>query len=325
MIKNRIQGTLLVFLASPLLPGCQRAAKPENERYQGVDELDERVLGFEVGGRVAELRVAKGDRVESQQKLATVDDSMERTAREARAAETNAAKAQVELLEAGARPEEIRALQARIRSVKTTEALLAKNLTREKTLLQRGVSSQSAVDELQTKLDATIADRQALDQQLKALRRGARKQEIAGAKSRVEAAEKTLSLQSERIDLHTLHSPMKAVVLDVHVEPGEVVAPGAPVLTVADTTRPYAEVFVPVGQLDGIKVGTPANLRVDSTPQAFRAEVDHVARHTEFTPRYLFSDRERPNLVVRVRLRIEDPEQRLHAGVPAFATFDRAK
>ena len=36
--------------------------------------------------------------------------------------------------------------------------------------------------------------------------------------------------------------------------------------------------------------------------------------------RFLFSERERPNLVVRVRVRIEAPDGDLHAGLPAFAT-----
>jgi hypothetical protein len=52
-------------------------------------------------------------------------------------------------------------------------------------------------------------------------------------------------------------------------------------------------------------------------PEALPGSVEHIARQTEFTPRYLFSERERPNLVVRVRVRIADPAQRLRAGVPA--------
>ena len=52
--------------------------------------------------------------------------------------------------------------------------------------------------------------------------------------------------------------------------------------------------------------------------------MEHIASQTEFTPRFLFSPRERPNLVVRVRVRIEDPEERLHAGVPAFVTIEGA-
>jgi hypothetical protein len=54
-----------------------------------------------------------------------------------------------------------------------------------------------------------------------------------------------------------------------------------------------------------------------------RGTVENVARKTEFTPRYLFSDRERSNLVVRVRVRVNDPERHLHAGVPAFVSIDR--
>jgi HlyD family secretion protein len=84
------------------------------------------------------------------------------------------------------------------------------------------------------------------------------------------------------------------------------------------------DVFVPLGKLDGIVVGAPASLRVDGTDRVFSARVDWIARTTEFTPRFLFSERERPNLVVRVRLLVEDPEQRLHAGIPAFATIEHS-
>jgi hypothetical protein len=59
-------------------------------------------------------------------------------------------------------------------------------------------------------------------------------------------------------------------------------------------------------------------VRVD-TGEMLPGAVEWISPRTEFTPRFLFSDRERPNLVVRVRVRIDDPERRLHAGVPAFA------
>jgi len=55
----------------------------------------------------------------------------------------------------------------------------------------------------------------------------------------------------------------------------------------------------------------------------FAAVVESVSPDTEFTPKFLFSDRERPHLVVRVRVRVQDPERRLHSGVPAFAQVQR--
>jgi HlyD family secretion protein len=109
------------------------------------------------------------------------------------------------------------------------------------------------------------------------------------------------------------------------VDPGEVVAAGTPVVTLADTEHPYADVFVAQGNLAGIVVGGAARARIDALTETFAGHVEHIARRTEFTPRYLFSERERPNLVVRVRVRIDDPAQRLYAGVPTFVSIERTK
>ncbi|HEY8040403.1 MAG TPA: hypothetical protein VIF15_11445, partial [Polyangiaceae bacterium] len=85
----------------------------------------------------------------------------------------------------------------------------------------------------------------------------------------------------------------------------------------------YVDVFVPEGQLEGVRAGVRTEVRVDATGAPFSAVVEHVSPQTEFTPKFLFSDRERPHLVVRVRVRVEDPERRLHSGVPAFARVMR--
>ena len=94
-------------------------------------------------------------------------------------------------------------------------------------------------------------------------------------------------------------------------------------ITLADTAHPYLDAFVPQGELEGIRPGVRAEVRVDATSAAFGGVVEFVSPETEFTPKFLFSDRERPHLVVRVRVRIEDAERRLHAGVPAFARMPR--
>ena len=54
------------------------------------------------------------------------------------------------------------------------------------------------------------------------------------------------------------------------------------------------------------------------------ARIEHVFPNTEFTPRFLFSESERPNLVVRVRVRIDDPRRELHAGRARVRARSRA-
>src|SRR5690606_9994234 len=106
-------------------------------------------------------------------------------------------------------------------------------------------------------------------------------------------------------------------------EPGEVVLAGAPVLAVADPSSLYAEVFVPQSELPGIDVGDEARVRADGLERPLAGKVEHIARRTEFPPPSLFSERERGNLVVRVKVRIEDPTRVLHAGVPVFVQIER--
>jgi len=322
MIKNSATVLLLLVTVFIGISGCQPKQRYPGA-YEGIVEFDERVLGFEVGGRVLQVDVDRGDSVKANAVVASLDDSLELTARASRQAEANAAAAQVSLLKAGSRPEEIRSVAAQVRAARASEALLAKNAKREQGLLAKGVSTQSAVDEIEARLSEATAQRQSLEHRLQLLRHGARKQEIEGAEAKATAADKGVALENERIRRYKLRTLAAGTVLEVHAKKGEVVAPGAPVVTVADTHHPYADVFIPEGKLDGIHVGDKAVVHVDSLPGTLGGHVEDIARRTEFTPRFLFSERERPNLVVRVRVRIDDPQQRLHGGIPAFVDIAR--
>src|SRR5690606_28438732 len=86
MIKNwPLLGVALVAA------GCVEAARANNDgAYQGVLELEETVLAFEVGGRLEQLAVDEGDRVEPGALIARLDARLVRAARVARALEAEA-------------------------------------------------------------------------------------------------------------------------------------------------------------------------------------------------------------------------------------------
>jgi HlyD family secretion protein len=306
-----------------LSAACQ--PKPKHPgAYQGVIEFDERDLGFEIGGRLTAVKVQRGATVRAGQELATLDDTLERTASEGRQAEANAAKAAVALVRAGSRPEEVRAAQAQLRVAAANEARLARNVEREKKLLAENVVAQASVDDLESSLSAATAERQSLEHRLRELQNGARRPEIDRAEAQATAAERQAKLGNERIDRYVLRALEDGVVVGVHADPNEVVAAGSPVCTVADTKHPCADIFVPQEDLGNVRLSAPARVMVDATSQSFAGRVEDIGRRTEFTPRYLFSERERSQLVVRVRIRIDDREESLHAGVPAFVTMGDA-
>lgn len=314
-------GGLLLALGTT---ACQRAsAEPREETYQGTAELDERRLSFEVSGRIMTLTVREGDRVQQGEVLATVDDALDEQARAARDLEARAAHAQASVVDKGVRPEEIAVTRAKIRAAKAAEELLKKQLAREQDLASHDVTPQSRVDEVESQYQRSIADREALESLLNEQVRGARPEERAAARAKADAAQASVTLDDLRIERRQLRALADGIVLDRHVELGEVVQPGAPVLTVADPGRMYAVVFVPQANLPGIDVGDRATLRADGVEGTLSGHVEHIARRTEFTPRYLFSETERANFVVRVKVRIDDAGSRLHAGVPVRVSIER--
>jgi HlyD family secretion protein len=299
---------------------CTNASAGQARALQGVVELDTVTLAFEVPGRVEKVNVDTGDRLEGKLVLASLDESLTRPEREARAAELEAAKAQLALLEAGARSEDVRSVQAEIATVTKQEEVLERQRARQVALSTQGAAPVSWLDELDAQ-SSTLAGRKAvLGEKLKTLRNGARREELEAARAKVEALAAVLLSADARLERFVLMHEGTADVLDTHVKVGEVVAAGAPAFTVADLDHPYVDVFVPEAEIGSIKMREPMSVSVDSLKAPLMGEVERIGHHTEFTPRYIFSEKERANLVVRVRVRVNDPEHRLHAGVPAFVT-----
>lgn len=312
------------LLALLLLLGCTRGPTLAAGPYQGVVELHERTLAFESPGKIRSLSVQRGAQVEANQPLAALDDALERHQLEIREGEVQAADAQVALLRAGAKVQDLRAAQARVEATRATEGTARQTAERDRTLRAANAIPQAALDAAEGRLQQATADRQGAEAKLASLVAGARSQELEAALARSSQAHAALAAEQERLDRFVLRAPVAGQILETMVEPGEVVEAGGPMVLLGEPLRPYVDVFVPEAELPGLKAGTPATLRLDGDAAAFKGVIESVGRTLEFTPRYLFSPKERPNLVMRVRVNVSDPEGRLHAGVPAFVDFQRA-
>ncbi len=312
---GKVLGALCGSLA--LVAGC-RSSPSVPPGYQGVVEFESRRLGFEFAGRLESLSVHEGEWVSVGAPLARLDNSLLKAEKPVRESEAAAADQAVLVVKTRTRPEAVRAADARLRAARVAEDELRRDLQRERELLLGGATPEAQVDSLESQLSRAEAERQALAHQLKLLRQGATTAEIAQGEARAAAVHAALDALETRLHHHQLSAPIAGQVLDVYAEPGEVVAAGAPVLTLADIAHPYADVFVPAQQITAVVVGAEVRVRVDGLPAPLSGTVENISQTTEFTPRYLFSEDERPNLVVRTRIRIDDPEHKLRAGLPAF-------
>jgi len=326
MINNwhRGPGPWLTVPVCLLLAGCAERHL-EADTFQGVVEYEERDLGFEVTGRITAVAVHEGDPLAPQGLIARLAPELERSALAARESEARAAGEQLDLLRAGSRPEDVRVLAARVDAAHAAEALVRATADRTRKLAAAQATPRAALDDVEAQLQRAQADSRAAEESLRAGRRGARVQEVGAARDRLAAAQASTDMQRERVSRYELRALEAGEVLEVHLRTGELAVPGLPVVTVADTAHPYADVFVPEAAIGGIAVGTPARARIDALAHDLSGHVERISRRTEFTPRYLFSPAERASLVVRVRVRLDDPKRELHAGVPAFVHIDRGQ
>lgn len=306
------------------LVACSKPS-PQDNSFQGTVEFDTVTLAFEVPGKVAWLGVDEGDQLsEGRKVVARLDDALVLPERAARAAELDAQRAQLALLEAGARKEDVRAAAAELESVRQQEQVLERQRQRQEQLEKSGAAPKAVLDGFDAQESQLHGQRNVLEEKLRVLRGGARVEELMAARAGVRALEAQLALVDARLGKHELSYDQIADVLDVHVDPGEVVAPGTPIMTIADLAHPYVDVFVPQQRMAGVQVGQRAQVRVDGLDKAVEGLVERIATRVEFTPRYLYSEKERATLVLRVRVRVADRERVLHAGVPSFVSIERS-
>ncbi len=147
-------------------------------------------------------------------------------------------------------------------------------------------------------------------------------EEIALAEAKVAQAEAQadqLRLQIARSELRT---PIDGVVLEQALRVGELAAPAATILIIADLSRLSVRVYVPENRLGDLHLGQRVEVRVDSYPgEVFEGRVRFISSEPEYTPRNITTEDERINTFYAVKVQLSNPQGRLKPGMPADVTF----
>jgi multidrug resistance efflux pump len=147
-------------------------------------------------------------------------------------------------------------------------------------------------------------------------------EQLALAQTQVDTAAAALAVIQAQTAKLTLVAPSDGIVLTRTVEPGEVVLPGAPLLTLARLDDLTITVYVPEDRYGAIRLGEPATVTVDSFPvETFEAEVVRIADQAEFTPRNVQTEEGRRTTVFAVDLTVPNPQGKLKPGMPADVEF----
>jgi HlyD family secretion protein len=322
-----------ILAVTLLAVGCTTEPPSDRLRVSGHVEATETRLAPEVGGRILTLTVKEGDRVQAGQTVLTLDTRDVHLAIDRVKAEQAAAEAQLRLVQAGARVEDIRQAQAQVETAradvsaaKSELQAAEQDLERFDTLLKNNSGSRKQRDDAATRRDvakervsSSESRVRTAEEALAKLRAGARREEVDAARARVGTVTAQLAPLEKTIADATLQSPVAGLVTEKLVEVGEIIAPRAPALVVVDLDHAWADVFVPEPTVPQIKIGQPATVFTDAGGSGIAGTISYISPKAEFTPRNVQTAEERSKLVYRVRISVDNKDGVLKQGMPVEA------
>jgi HlyD family secretion protein len=325
----RLMAVFLVLGAA----GCRTAPPADRVRVSGHVEATEVQVSAQVGGQLLELRVAEGDRVAAGDVIARLDTRDTELALQRVRAERQQADAQVRLLRAGARGEDIRQagaqFQAATAEIEATQADLVAaeaDLARFEALLASNAGSRKQRDDALARRDVARGRLQAARERARAghetvarLQAGARREEIEGAVARLAAVDAQIASLEKAVADATIAAPAAGVVTEKLVEQGELIAPRMPLVVITDLAHAWADVFVDEPAIPRLRVGQAATLHTDAGGDAIPGTVTFISPKAEFTPRNVQTAEERSRLVYRVKVSADNTKGVLKEGMPVEA------
>ena len=324
----------LLLLALPVLVAACAAAPPTDTlRVSGHVEATEVQAAAEIGGRIIELRVAEGDRVEAGAIIARLDTSDTRLQIDRTRADRAAAAAQLRLLEAGSREEDIRQARAQadaavsdVGAIDADRKAAQLDLERFQSLLDANAGSVKQRDDARARVDVAMARQRAAEDRVRAAREtltrleaGTRPEEVQVARARLNAADAQIAVLEKSLRDADVTASVSGIVTQKLVEAGEMVARGAPLLVVTDLDHAWANLFVPEPMVPRVALGQEATIVTDAGGPGLTGKVTFISPRAEFTPRNVQTAEERSKLVYRIKVSVDNRDGVLKLGMPVDA------
>ena len=358
--------------------------KPDNRIIvSGNLELTLVDLSFKIAGRMTELTVKEGDWVKKGQVIARLDpvqlqqqrvrdlaavvnaqsgyDQMltsiqyqEATLESdvaARKAELEEARAKLDEMLAGSRPQEIEQAEASVADAKAQLDWARSDWERYQMLYKNEDVSTQQYDQARQRFVSATAQLKNAEEHAALVKEGPRKEEIAAQRAQVarsvaavatseanrlelqrrrqelvarraqiEQARGQAGITNAQLDDTIIYAPIDGVVLVKSAEAGEVLAAGTTIVTVGDLDHPWLRAYVGETDLGRVKLGQKVNLSTDSYPgKIYVGTISFIASEAEFTPKQIQTKEERVKLVYRIKVDVDNTAHELKNNMPVDA------
>jgi len=283
--------TGLVIIVAALALSCGK--NNSHPQGSGLIEATEITLSAEVGGQLKSLYFDEGQSVGAGDTIAMIDTS------------TVLLKLRQALAAADAAQTKIRVSSINIRQAATGLQLAEKDFERAEALIKSGTLNQQQYDQAQTARDQARLTKEQAEASYRA------------AQAELNSAAAQIELLKKQVDDCFPVSPIDGVIVNKFEEPGELIAPGKPLVKIAKLDTVWVKIYLPPADLTKIKLGLRAFVDPeDGHTRPLDGIISWISSEAEFTPKNVQTKESRAGLLYAVKVTVPNPDQVLKIGMP---------
>lgn len=266
-------------------------------------------VNSKVTGRLAWIGVEKGDKVKEGQVLVRLEDQEFRASYEQAKGALDNARAYLDELQHGSRPEEIQQAQHNLDEARATLVNDKLTLDRTKELAAAGVDSRQQLDDATARFESDQQRVNSLEKAFQLSKIGPRAEEIARAEGALAQAQGQLDYAESQLDATVIRAPVTGTILDRTAEKGELITaqfasgsaggPQGSVVSLADLNDLQVELDIAQADFARLSPAQKAKVTTDTYPDK---EYDGII--AQISP-----EANRQKATVQVKVQVLNPDK----------------
>ncbi len=287
-----MRNNLIIAMLSIFLFSCSNT--DEKSDAFGNFEADPVIVSTEVSGKILQLNVEKGRKIEAGFVAAVIDT----------------VQASLKLKQIDAQKAAVIAKRQTIQSQVAVFEEQIKNLQINEKRVAQMVKDQAAT---QKQLDDITGQISVIEKQIEST-----KTQFTSVNKELEVLETQMETTLDLLGRSTIKSPVNGTILETYVEQGELATPGKALFKIASLDELTLKVYVSGAQLPNVKIGQLVNVFIDKSEtenQTLSGTVTWVSSEAEFTPKIIQTKEERVKLVYAVKVAVKN-DGTLKIGMP---------
>ena len=284
---KRLSSYTLIATALLGLAACNRG--DGNFDATGTFEATEILVSSEANGKIMELNIEEGDRLDAGAMVGYIDS----TQLYLKKMQLSAGLRSVDIRKPDIR-KQIAALEQQIATARTEQQ-------RMENLVKAKAGNQKQVDDIVNNIKYL---QKQLDAQYSTLNKT-----TGGVDAEAESILYQIMQLDDQLQKSRIVTPQAGTVLVKYAEPGEVTAAGKPLYKIADTDLLYLRAYITADQLSTLKQGQTVRVFADygaDEQREYPGTITWISDKSEFTPKGIQTKDERANLVYAIKIAVKN-------------------